>query len=108
MKFLLALVSFTLLCWGCTNNKHEYPKAENAFDAGREFIDGCLKGDFEKANAYMLSDEANTTQLKKLEADYKKKSKNDQQQYQDASINILDDDEVNLDDYHHYTRQVFD
>ncbi len=36
-----------LIACACNSSDNDkYPKAENAFDAGREFIDGCLKGDF--------------------------------------------------------------
>lgn len=98
MKFFLAAVTFISLVLGCSGDK-KYPKAENAFDAGREFIDGCLKGDFDKAAFYMLKDADNKAHLSKLQADYKLKSKNDKQQYHDASINILDDEEV--DDHTH-------
>jgi len=98
MKFFLAAITFISLVLGCSGDK-KYPKAENAFDAGREFIDGCLKGDFEKASFYMLKDEDNKAHLSKLQADYKLKSKSDKQQYHDASINILDDEEV--DDHTH-------
>jgi len=98
MKFFLAAVTFVSVLLSCSGNK-EYPRAENAFDAGREFIDGCLKGDFDKASFYMLKDEDNKARLLKLQADYKFKSKSDKQQYHDASINILDDEEV--DDHTH-------
>ncbi len=86
--FLFCLLFFTQSC------KDEYPKAENAFDAGREFIDGCLKGDFEKAQSYMLRNEENDKDFEKLKNNYRHKSNDDKVQYQGASINILEEDTI--------------
>ena len=63
---------FFSLCFACSNNSSVYPKAENALDAAREFIDGCLKGNFKKASAYMINDAENNKRLQDLEKDYKK------------------------------------
>ncbi len=76
---------------GCSN---QYPKAEDPMDAGREFIDASLKGDFEKAKVYMLGNETNDKQFEKLIDDYRQKSTEQKQQYHDASINILEEDTV--------------
>ena len=72
----------------CSNNNIQYPKAENAFDAGREFIDGTLKGDFKKAAFYMLPDSSNQQFLAVLEKDFRLKDKEGRQQLRTASINI--------------------
>ena len=50
-------------------------KAENALDAGREYINACLQGDFSLAAAYMVADTANKKQLQQLEAIYRTKDK---------------------------------
>jgi len=62
MKYTLILI--VALFFSCGNNS-EYPKAENALDAGREFIAACLKGDFKRANVYMLHNSANEQLLQK-------------------------------------------
>ncbi|WP_298299312.1 hypothetical protein [Hydrotalea sp.] len=85
MKYLLFI--FAIVFVSCQSN-HDYPPAENAFDAGREFIDAYLKGDFKKANFYMLQDSENIVILKKVELTYKNKSAEIRNQYQTASINI--------------------
>ena len=46
---------------------HQYPAAADALDAAREFIDASIRGDFEKANAYLLQDEKNKQLLKEEE-----------------------------------------
>lgn len=88
MKFLLLLL-FAMMSCG-----NSYPKAENAFDAGREFIEASLKGDFDKAQTYMLRNEVNDKQFKKLKDNYRNKSNDDKVQYSRASITILEETTV--------------
>ena len=68
----------------------EYKNADNALDAGREFIDACLKGDFVKASFYMIPDETNAEDLKKIEHQYREKDRDGRRQYREASINIAE------------------
>jgi hypothetical protein len=83
------LLIFSLLFFvSCSGNNIQYLKAENAFDAGREFIDGTLKGDFKKAAFYMLPDSANQQFLAVQEKDFRLKDKEGRQQLRTASINI--------------------
>jgi hypothetical protein len=56
----------------CTGS--EYPPASTALEACREFIDGCLKGDFKKASFYMIDDSINQSELLKIQRDYNSKS----------------------------------
>ena len=84
-KYLLICFLFLV---GCSSKQTNYVNAENAFDAGREFIDGVLKGDFLKANFYMLPDEQNKQFLAVLEKEYRAKDKEGRQQFRTASINI--------------------
>jgi len=51
------LFSSLIFALSCSNQQAVLLPAENSFDAGREFIDGTLKGDFQKASFYMLADE---------------------------------------------------
>jgi hypothetical protein len=82
------LFFFLLFFVSCSSNNIQYKKAENAFDAGREFIDGTLKGDFKKATFYMLSDSTNQHFLAVQENDFRLKDKEGRQQLRTASINI--------------------
>ena len=88
-KLLIVFFAVAISC----NNQPAYTKAENALDAGREFIDGCLKGDFKKAAFYMLDDTENKQKLSQLEKDYRSKNNTDRQQYDNASI-IIDQEET--------------
>jgi hypothetical protein len=98
MTFIMRLVQFTtgILCCAllyCCNQK--YSKAENAFDAGREFIEGCLKGDFDKAAYYMLDDERNKELLLAQKRNYDAKGKQEKMEYNNASIIINEDATIN-------------
>jgi hypothetical protein len=91
-KFILVIFC-TALFLSC--NVKKYSKAENALDAGREFIDGCLKGDFDKASHYMLQDTENNSLLHQQEKNYDAKSRQDKQEYSNASIIIYEDATLN-------------
>jgi hypothetical protein len=84
-KFLLFSLTFLI---ACTSKQANYSKAENAFDAGREFIDGTLKGDFKKSAYYMLIDSTNQNHLNVQEKEFRLKDKEGRQQLRTASINI--------------------
>lgn len=83
-----------LLLIACNSEKPNYIKAENAFDAGREFIDGTLKGDFKKSAYYMLPDSVNQQFLSVNEKDFRLKDKEGRQQLRTASINILQVEDI--------------
>lgn len=83
-----------LLLFACNSEKLNYVKAENAFDAGREFIDGTLKGDFKKSAFYMLPDSVNQQFLTVIEKDFRLKDKEGRQQLRTASINILQVEDI--------------
>lgn len=85
MKQLLFLSFFFAL--SCSQQKFHI--AENDLDAGREFIDGALKGNFDKATFYLLKDDENLKFLHLYKAAYSKKTNEDKKQLQDATINIL-------------------
>ncbi|HQR94924.1 MAG TPA: hypothetical protein PLZ97_16340, partial [Sediminibacterium sp.] len=72
----------------CSNKQVPLLPAENAFDAGREFIDANLKGNFQKAAFYMVADEKNKQFLAIAEKDYRQKDKEGRQELRTASINL--------------------
>lgn len=88
MKYLIFFLVFVLLISCNTQNK--YNKAENALDAGREFIDGCLKNDFKKAAFYILADTENNRSLRQLEQANNQLTTKDKTQYKLAAINIFE------------------
>lgn len=72
-----------------------YQKAEDAQDAGRQFIRASLDGDYEKAKFYLLKDDDNLTLLKKQHSNYQKMSSEDKRSFGDASILPLEIQPVN-------------
>jgi hypothetical protein len=85
MKYLLlAIVLITASC----KSSNSYQEANSALDAGREFIDASLKGDFAKAYFYMLQNAENKQFLDKIETDYRQKDRDGREQFRQASINI--------------------
>ena len=93
MKYIFSFLLLVVLC--CCGSKKTYPKAENALDAGREFIDGCLKGDFDRANFYMVDDARNQQLMEKQKASYQEKKKEEKDAYATASITIFEDAVLN-------------
>lgn len=54
---------FFLIAAGCAcNGNADYKKAEDAQDAGREFIRASLDGNYKKASFYLLKDSTGTNQ----------------------------------------------
>ncbi len=88
MKAFLWL--FVLLTFACTTKQSNYPKVDDALDAGREYINACLQGDFSKATFYTVSNEKSSEILKKMEKIYREKDKEGRQQLRTASINIIE------------------
>lgn len=87
--------SLLLLIAACSSPSKNFTPAENGLDAGREFIDACLKGDFSKASFYMVDDEKNKQLLLNVEAAYREKDKEGRQELRLASINIKEVSEPN-------------
>ena len=76
-------------------NSSGYQPASTALEGGREFIDGCLKGDFKIAVFYMIDVETNNSDLLKIKRDYNEKSSDDKRNYYSSSIIIIEDDALN-------------
>ena len=79
----------------CSTTSAPMVPAENGLDAGREFIDACLKGDFERASFYMLDSKENKAILENIEKEYREKDKEGRQELRTASINIKEVSEPN-------------
>jgi hypothetical protein len=96
----LLFPALLLLLIAC-GDEHSFRKAENAPDAGREFIRASLDGNYEKAGFYLYLDSArqNKMMLDKWKRDYDAMGSDERQKYKDADImpiNIrdLDDSET--------------
>ncbi|HEY4156258.1 MAG TPA: hypothetical protein VGM24_12545, partial [Puia sp.] len=84
LKTLFALASLLLIV-ACNAGK-TFKKAEDAQDAGRQFIRASLDGDYEKARFYLLNDSVNLLLINKWQRDFDKLDRNTRQQYREASI----------------------
>jgi len=93
MKNLLFVLAF-ILFFSCNNQEEEYHKPESALDAGREFIQQSLKGQFNTANKYMLQDEDNQYWLGKWREEFNKMSEEEKAGYSKSSINIAEVSDV--------------
>lgn len=91
-KFILPLA---LLAFTACNDSHTFKKAEDAQDAGTEFIRASLDGNYEKASFYLYADSTNKMMFAKWKKDYDRMSPDEQQKYKDASILPFDIHSVN-------------
>lgn len=89
LHIVLLLMVVTSAC------REKYTTATDALDAGRQFIDACLKGDFDRASFYMVQDAENQKDLLKIKRDYLAKSEDQRLQYENASLIILEDATLN-------------
>jgi hypothetical protein len=94
MNIFKYIVCFILMFSICSC-KQQYPPAPTALEGAHEFIDGCLKGDFNKATAYMIDDSENQKDLLKIKRDYDGKSEDQKHAYALASIIISEDATLN-------------
>lgn len=81
-KFFLPALVLLAAC----NNVHSYAKAEDAQDAGRQFIRAALDGDYDKAKFYLFEDSTNKFLLEKWKKDYDGMPHEERKKYQDADI----------------------
>jgi hypothetical protein len=79
------IIPFLLLLAAC-GNSHSFKKAEDAQDAGREFIRASLDGNYEKASFYLFADSTNQLLLNKWRKDYDQLDHEEQKKYRDADI----------------------
>jgi hypothetical protein len=74
-----------LLIAACNAGK-TFNKAEDAQDAGRQFIRASLDGDYEKARFYLLNDSVNLLLISKWQQGFDKMNPETRQQYREANI----------------------
>lgn len=88
MKLKLLSVSSLLFCLcACSDAGKETPNtSENDIDAARNFLQAALKGDYEKAKAFMLQDSINLQRMDAIER--LKLAEDERKGLAEASINI--------------------
>ena len=91
-KFFLPAI---LLLLAACNNDKTFNKAEDAQDAGREFIRASLDGNYEKASFFLYPDSTNKMMFAKWKKDYDRMSPEEQQKYKDASILPINIQKIN-------------
>lgn len=90
----LLIPSLLVLLMACAD-EHSFKKAEDAQDAGREFIRASLDGNYEKAYFYLYADSVNRMLLTKWKQDYDRLPADQQQKYKDAEIMPINIQTVN-------------
>ncbi len=81
-KFFLPAVLLLAAC----NNIHSFKKAEDAEDAGTEFIRAALDGNYDKAKFYLYEDSTNQILLNMWKKKYDGMPHEERKMYQDADI----------------------
>jgi len=72
-----------------------YEKAENAQDAGREFIRASLNGDHQRARFYMLLDTTNLLLIERQQRDYQRLSTEEKREHRESTIRPISIQTVN-------------
>jgi len=84
-----------MLLLAACGDPHSFKKAEDAQDAGREFIRASLDGNYEKASFFLYPDSTNQLLLNKWKKDYASLDHEAQKKYRDADILPLNIQAVN-------------
>jgi len=74
---------------GCSTPTKNYPPASSSIEAGRNYVEACLQGDFEKATAYAASNETMKLHTVNTEKNYRNLDKEGRSNFRQASIIIL-------------------
>jgi hypothetical protein len=90
--YILMLAFFSLAC-----NNDSFSKAEDAEEAGTEFIRACLDGNFKKADFYLYEDAngMNAAYLEQQKKNYNQMPEEDKINYKQAGIRALQVEAVN-------------
>ena len=84
----ISLLIIAVALFGC-NNETSFKKAEDAQDAGREFIRASLDGNYDKARFYLYPDSTNEFLFTRWKRDYEELSSDEKSKYKDADIVVL-------------------
>lgn len=84
MKYCIPL----LFLFSCSTNQQEPKGADNALDAGREYLQARLQGDFEAAAGYCEEDSIVLQRLRSDEAIFRALDREGRQLHRTASIQV--------------------
>ncbi len=79
---------FLSVCIGVSCNNNKEIDRTDPLESGREFIDAALKGDYVRADKYMLKDSLNEDYMDGLKDFNKKLDKIERENYREANIII--------------------
>ena len=97
----ISITSFLILiitCFIACNQSGQNNKPADALEAGRDFIDASLKGNYKDAERYILKDSVNTMYLDGMSDFYNKMDAREKEGYKNANIIIGKDGIQNLSD----------
>jgi len=99
------IILFSFCFFSSCQNKESYKKAEDAEDAGREFIRASLDGNYDKAKFYLYKDSAdfNIRLLDKWKINYEALNKDEKSGYRSASIMPIEISPVEDSAFYTYT-----
>src|ERR1700754_1344623 len=92
-KFIFPALLLLAACG--EGDSHSFKKAEDAQDAGREFIRASLDGNYEKASFFLYPDSTNQMLFTKWKKDHERLDHEEQKKYRDANILPIDIQAVN-------------
>lgn len=87
MKKKFASLIIILFLTGCMQNTSSV-SLNDPLETGREFIDASLKGNYDRAEKFMVIDSTNIRYLESLKDFYKKMSRSEKEGYKNANIII--------------------
>ena len=73
---------------GCSTPNKNFPPASSSIEAGRNYVEACLQGDFEKATAYAAPTQTMKLQTANTEKNYRNLDKEGRSNFRQASIVI--------------------
>jgi hypothetical protein len=93
MQRILLTAIITLFLLACNQSSVKTKKNSDPLEAGREFIEASLKGDYDYAKQYLLADNTNLMSFDRFVEFDKNLPAKDKQGYKDANI-IIDSTET--------------
>ncbi|MBC7829098.1 MAG: hypothetical protein H7122_15210 [Chitinophagaceae bacterium] len=93
-----------LLVASCSDDS-KYTRADDAQDAGRQFIRASLDGDYARARFFLLKDSTNLFLIKQQQANYEHMNADEKRDFRESSIRpiqiLAENDSVTLYRYYH-------
>ncbi|MFN9665254.1 MAG: hypothetical protein ACK57C_01515 [Bacteroidota bacterium] len=95
MKYLFQYLFLCLLLFACQSEPAAAPGADNALDAGRNYLQASLEGDFVAAARYCAQDSLLQRSLREDETAFRLLDREGRQLHRSASIQVHALEEVN-------------